>query len=118
VDAALDATVDDLRREIGDPLVALDISESESALSLTAFGTTSATGPMLHRVTQDLRQAAALTGLATDDYHVLTVSGGVVVVVARPRLTAALVLTDDAKLAWVLNDVVPTVRATLDRATI
>ena len=115
--ASLDGTVDNIRSGVGDSLVALDIWETESALSLAGFGTTPATGPMLHRVTEDLRHAAALAGTSLDDYHVLTVGGGLVAVVSRPHLSAALLLTDDATLAWVVTDVVPAVRAALDTAT-
>jgi len=114
----LDGTIDDIRRQVGASLVALDLWESGSALSLAGFGTTPATGPMLHRVTEDLRHAATLAGSRLDDYHVLTVGGGAVVVVSRPHLSAALLVTDDAELAWVLNDVVPAVRAALDAASV
>lgn len=116
--AALHQTVDEIRGRVGDSLVALDVWESESALSLAGFGTTAATGPMLQRLTDDLRRAASLAGTRFDDYHVLTVEGGAVLVVSRPHLGAALVLTDDADLAWVVGDVVPAVRAALDAATI
>ena len=109
--------VDTLRRQVGDSLVALDIWESESALSLAGFGATSATGPMLHRITEDLRHAASLAGASLDDYHVLTVAGGIVAVVSRPFLSAALLLTDGAEAAWVLADVVPAVRTALDAAS-
>ena len=115
--ASLAGTVDDIRREVGHPLVALDIWETRSALSLAGFGTAAATGPMLHRVTGDLRHAAALTGASLDDYHVLTVGGGMVAVVARPHLCAALLLTDETEPAWVLASVVPAVRAALDAAS-
>lgn len=114
---SLAGTVDDIRREIGGPLVALDIWDTQSALSLAGYGTTTATGPMLHRVTGDLRHAAALTGASLDDYHVLTVGGGMVAVVARPHLCAALLLTDEAEPTWVLATVVPAVRAALDAAS-
>jgi hypothetical protein len=115
--AALDRTVEDLRQLVGDSLVALDIWESVSALGLAGFGMTPATGPMLHRVTEDLRQAARLAGSMLDDYHVLTVRGGVVVVVTRPHLSGALLLTADAQLVWVLRDVIPALRAALDDAS-
>ena len=115
--ASLVGTVDDIRREVGVPLVALDIWKTQSALSLAGYGTTTATGPMLHRVTGDLRHAAALTGVSLDDYHVFTVGGGMVAVVARPHLSAALLLTDEAEPAWVLANVVPAVRAALDAAS-
>jgi len=115
--AALDGTVEALRQRVGDSLVALDIWESASALSLAGFGMTPATGPMLHRVTEDLRQAARLAGSMLDDYHVLTVIGGVVVVVTRPHLSGALLLTADAQLGWVLSDVIPAVRVALDDAS-
>jgi len=84
---ALDGTVEALRQRVGDSLVALDIWESASALSLAGFGMPPATGPMLHRVTEDLRKTATLAGSLLDDYHVLTVTGGVVVVVTRPHLS-------------------------------
>lgn len=116
--ASLDGTVDDIRRQVGDALVALDIWETESALSLAGFGTTPATGPMLHRITEDLRHAASLAGSSLDDYHVLTVAGGMVAVVSKPHLSAALLLTDDAAPAWVLTDVVPVVRTALDAASV
>jgi hypothetical protein len=48
---------------------------------------------------------------------VLTVTGGVVVVVVRPHLSGALLLTDDAQLGWVLSDVIPAVRVALDDAS-
>ncbi len=115
--ASLDGAVRDIRRQVGDPLIALDIWETASALSLAGFGTNPATGPMLHRVTQDLRDAAELAGSSIDDYHVLTVGGGLVAVVSRPLVSAALLLTDEADLAWVLTDVVPAVRAALDAAS-
>jgi hypothetical protein len=115
--AALDGTVEALRQRGGDSLVALDIWESASALSVAGFGMTPATGPMLHRVTEDLRQAATLAGSMLDDYHVLTVTGGVVVVVVRPHLSGALLLTADAQLGWVLSDVIPAVRVALDDAS-
>jgi hypothetical protein len=118
VTAALQGTVDEIRRQVGDSLVALDLWESESALSLAGFGTSPATGPMLHRVTADLRNAAALAGSRLDDYHVLSVAGGAVAVVSRPHLSAALLFTDEAELAWVLTDVVPAVRAALDAASV
>ena len=114
---ALDAIVDDLRRHVGDSLVALDIWESESALSLAGFGATTATGPMHHRMTEDLRNAASLAGASLDDYHVLTVAGGIIAVVSGPYLSAALLMTDDAEPAWVLTSVVPAVRAALDTAS-
>ena len=114
---ALDGIVEALRQRVGDSLVALDIWESASALSLAGFGMTPATGPMLHRVTEDLRQAARLAGSMLDDYHVLTVIGGVVVVVTRPHLSGALLLTGDAQLGWVLSDVIPAVRVALDDAS-
>ena len=114
---ALDGTVEALRQRVGDSLVALDIWESASALRLAGFGMTPATGPMLHRVTEDLRKAATLAGSLLDDYHVLTVTGGVVVVVTRPHLSGALLLTTDAQLGWVLSDVIPAVRVALDDAS-
>ena len=114
---ALDGIVDALRRQVGESLVALDIWESESALSLAGFGATTATGPMLHRITEDLRHAATLAGTKIDDYHVLTVAGGVVAVVSGPHLSAALLMTEDARPAWVLTDVVPAVRTALDAAS-
>ncbi|HEY5483689.1 MAG TPA: hypothetical protein VIK31_07750 [Propionibacteriaceae bacterium] len=116
--AALDVTVEALRQRVGDSLVALDIWESGSALSLAGFGMTPATGPMLHRVTEDLRQTATLAGSSLDDYHVLTVTGGVVVVVTRAHLSGALLLSADADLGWVLTDVIPQVRAALDAASV
>ncbi len=112
----LDGTVDEIRTRVGESLVALDIWETRSALSLAGFGTTPTTGPMLHRVTEELRHAAALAGSSIDDYHVLTVGGGLVAVVSRPQLSAALLLSDDAALAWVVTDIVPAVRAALDAA--
>ena len=115
--ASLACLVDDICGKVGGRLVALDIWGTESALSLAGYGTSPATGPMLHRVTSDLRHAAALSGASLDDYHVLTVSGGMVAVVARPHLSAALLLTDEAEPAWVLTDVVPAVRAALDAAS-
>lgn len=116
--ASLDVTVARLRDQVGDVLVALDIWETESALSLAGFGTTPATGPMLHRVTEDLRHAATLAGSSIGDYHVLTLGGGLVAVVSRPHLSAALLLSDDAKLAWVVTEIVPAVRAALDTAAV
>jgi hypothetical protein len=115
--ASLDGTVDDIRRQVGDPLLALDIWETESALSLAGFGTTPATGPMLHRITEDLRHAASLAGSTLVDYHVLMVAGGMVAVVSKPHLSAALLLSDDVPAAWVLTDVVPAVRTALDAAS-
>jgi hypothetical protein len=115
--AALDSAVEALRQRAGASLVAIDIWESASALSLAGFGMTPATGPMLHRVTEDLRLAARLAGSILDDYHVFTVTGGVVVVVTRPHLSSALLLTADAQLGWVLSDVIPAVRAALDDAS-
>ncbi len=116
--AAIEGTVEALRQRVGDSLVALNIWESASALSLAGFGMTPATGPMLHRVTEDLREAATLAGSLLDDYHVLTVTGGVVVVVTRPHLSGALLLTADAELGRVLSDVIPAVRAALDDASV
>lgn len=115
--ASLDGTVAGLRAQAGDSLVALDIWQTDSALSVAGFGTTPATGPMLHRITQDLRHAASLAGTGIDDYHVLTVGGGLVAVVRGERLSAGLLLTDDANLAWVVGEVVPAVRASLDAAS-
>jgi hypothetical protein len=115
--ASLAGIVDDIRGTVGERLVALDIWGTESALSVAGYGTSSASGPMLHRLTGDLRHAAALTGTCLDDYHVLTVGGGMVAVVSRPHLSAALLLTDEAEPAWVLTDVVPAVRAALDAAS-
>ena len=116
--ASLEDTLSGLRAHAGESLVAVDIWETDSALSLAGFGTTPATGPMLHRITHDLRHAAALTGTGLDDYHVLTVGGGLVAVVHRPHLSAGLLLTDDATLAWVVTEVIPAVRASLDAVSV
>jgi hypothetical protein len=110
--------VDALQQQVGESLVAVDIWETESALGVAGFGTTSATGPLLHRLTQDLRHTASLAGTELDDYHIHTVAGGIVAVVSRPHLSVALLLTDDAQPAWVLTELVPAARAALDAASI
>lgn len=105
--ARLDATVNQYRQQLGGALLALDIWSSTTGLSVTGFGLTSATGPMLQRATADLRHAAATAGVQLDDYHVLTLAGGVAVVVTGERLDAAMLLPDDVDLGWVISDLVP-----------
>lgn len=113
----VDGSVAQLRELLGDSLLALDIWSSETGLSLTGFGMTSATGPMLQRATADLRHAAAIAGAHLDGYHVLTLSGGVAVVVSEDQLDAAFLMPDDVDLGWVLSEVIPAFAGSLRDAS-
>lgn len=114
MDVPLRETVDAIREVTGASLLAVDIWETTSALSLSSFGTTPATAPMLHRVTDDLRQAAAFSDSKLDDYYVLAVRGGVVAVVSRPHLSAAILLAPTTDPVRVITHVVPALRNALN----
>lgn len=110
---ALDAVVSDLQERLGSAIVAIDIWDSDSALTLSGLDSRAATGPLLGRLADDLRDAARLTGAELDDHLVLTVHGGSVVVVTTGTVTAAVHLTDEVGPAQLLTDVVDTVKAAL-----
>ncbi len=114
--ARLDDTVNQYRQQLGSSLLALDVWSADTGLSVTGFGLTPATGPMLHRATADLRHATAIAGVHLDGYHVLTLAGGVAVVVTGERLSATMLLPDDVDLGWVISDLVPAFAQSLQAA--
>ena len=112
----LDTTISDLRQRLGSALLAVDIWDTTSALTLAGFDSRPATGPVLQGLADDLRTAAALCGTGLSDHLVLTSAGRSVVVVTAGTLAAAVQLTDDVRPVQLLSQVVPTLRAVLAAA--
>ncbi|MHB1010047.1 MAG: hypothetical protein ACYC1E_12580 [Propionibacteriaceae bacterium] len=110
---ALDAAVTGLQERLGSAIVAVDIWDSASALTVSGLHSRAATGPSLGRLAEDMRDAAALAGSELGDHLVLTVHGGSVVVVTTGTVTAAVHLTDEVGPGQLVTGVVETVRAAL-----
>jgi len=115
--ARLDDAVSQLQERMGAALLALDIWSTHTGLSVAGFGLTPAAGPMLQRATDDLRRAATSAGADLDGYHVLTLSGGHVAVVAGEALDAAFLMPAEVDLGWVLADVIPSFTESLNAAS-
>ncbi|HET7725329.1 MAG TPA: hypothetical protein VFK68_11865 [Propionibacteriaceae bacterium] len=111
--SALDAAVADLRESLGSALLAVDVWDRTTALTMSGLHSPPTTGPVLERLVEDLRGGAGLAGSNLDDYLVLAVSGGHVLIVSAGTATAALYVTEAIRPAGLVMDVAPAVRAVL-----
>lgn len=114
----LDAVTAVLTAHLGDALLALDITDADSGLSLRRVRLSPAVGPMLQRITSDLRQAAVTAGTSATGYHVMSVADTLVALVDGEVAQVAFVVPNDTDLDLVIGEVIPAVAAVVARARV